>query len=45
MQLEVPRELNDEQREAVEKLAEAFNGDDPRRELLSKAARPGQGGK
>ena len=41
VQLEVPRELNDEQREAVEKLAETFNGDDPRRELLDRAGRPG----
>ena len=41
VKLEVPRELNDEQREAVEKLAEAFNGDDPRRELLDRAGRPG----
>jgi molecular chaperone DnaJ len=50
VQLQVPRELNDEQREAVQKLADAFNGDDPRRELLDKAmgpdaARPARGGK
>ena len=34
VRLDVPKELTDEQREAVEKLAEAFNGDDPRAELL-----------
>ena len=39
--LQVPRELNDEQREAVEKLADALNGEDPRRELLQRAGRPG----
>ena len=32
------RKLTDEQREAVEKLAEAMNGSDPRAELLRKAA-------
>ena len=47
---DVPSELSDEQREAVEKLAETLNGDDPRRELLrqgrprSGRARPGEGG-
>ena len=44
VQLQVPSELNDEQREAVEKLAEAFNGDDPRRDLLDRAGRPGDDG-
>ena len=45
VQLDVPRELNDEQRKAVEKLAEAFNGDEPAREaLLRQARRPAQGG-
>jgi molecular chaperone DnaJ len=33
----VPTELSDEQREAVERLAEAFNGSDPRAELLAEA--------
>ena len=35
----MPEDLTDEQREAVEKLAEALNGGDPRAELLRKAAR------
>ena len=38
--IEVPKSLNDEQREAVERLAEVMNGD-PRAELL--AARAGRG--
>jgi molecular chaperone DnaJ len=42
--LQVPRELNDEQREAVQKLAEALNGEDPRRELLDRTGRPGGAG-
>ena len=37
LEIEVPKELNEEQREAAEKLAEAFNGTDPRAELLRKA--------
>jgi molecular chaperone DnaJ len=37
LEIEVPSELNEEQREAAEKLAEAFNGSDPRAELLRKA--------
>ncbi|HEX3238767.1 MAG TPA: molecular chaperone DnaJ [Solirubrobacterales bacterium] len=37
LEIEVPKELSDEQREAAEKLAEAFNGADPRAELLRKA--------
>jgi molecular chaperone DnaJ len=37
LEIEVPTELSDEQREAAEKLAEAFNGADPRAELLRKA--------
>jgi molecular chaperone DnaJ len=45
IQLEVPTELTDEQREAVEKLSEAFNGDDPRASLLGRAAQSGRGGK
>jgi molecular chaperone DnaJ len=39
LEIEVPDELSEEQREAAEKLAEAFNGADPRAELLRKAAR------
>jgi molecular chaperone DnaJ len=38
LEIEVPQELTDEQRAAAEKLAEAFNGSDPRAELLRKAA-------
>ena len=34
----MPEELTEEQEEAAEKLAEAFNGSDPRAELLRKAA-------
>ena len=45
IQIEVPKDLTDEQREAVEKLGEAFNGDDPRASLLGRAARPAQAGK
>jgi molecular chaperone DnaJ len=44
IKLEVPSELSDEQREAVERLAEALNGADPRESLLHDAARPGQRG-
>jgi molecular chaperone DnaJ len=40
IQIEVPRELNDDQRQAVERLAETFNGHDPRASLLNRAARP-----
>jgi hypothetical protein len=35
----MPTELSEEQREAVDKLAETLNGGDPRAELLRKAAR------
>lgn len=37
LEIEVPKELSDEQRQAAEKLAEALNGDDPRAALLRKA--------
>jgi molecular chaperone DnaJ len=37
LEIDVPKELSEEQSEAVEKLAEAFNGADPRAELLRKA--------
>jgi molecular chaperone DnaJ len=39
LEIEVPDELTAEQREAAEKLAEAFNGADPRAELMREAAR------
>jgi molecular chaperone DnaJ len=39
LEIAVPAELSDEQREAVDKLAEALNGGDPRAELLRRAAR------
>jgi len=39
LEIDVPKELNEEQREAAEKLAESLNGGDPRAELLRKAAR------
>jgi molecular chaperone DnaJ len=44
VQLEVPRELSDDQREAVERLAESFNGHNPREALLRSSARPAQDG-
>jgi molecular chaperone DnaJ len=37
LEIEVPKELSEEQSEAAEKLAEAFNGADPRADLLRKA--------
>ena len=37
LEIEMPQKLTEEQREAAEKLAEAFNGADPRAELLRKA--------
>jgi molecular chaperone DnaJ len=37
LEIEVPKELSEEQAEAAEKLAEAFNGADPRADLLRKA--------
>jgi molecular chaperone DnaJ len=39
LEIDVPDELTAEQEEAVEKLAEAMNGADPRADLLRKAAR------
>jgi molecular chaperone DnaJ len=38
LEIEMPEKLNAEQEEAAEKLAEAFNGSDPRAELLKRAA-------
>jgi molecular chaperone DnaJ len=37
LEIEVPEKLNEEQEAAAEKLAEAFNGADPRADLLAKA--------
>jgi molecular chaperone DnaJ len=39
LEIELPDKLTDEQAEAVEKLAEALNGADPRADLLRRAAR------
>ena len=39
LEIDVPSELTEEQREAAEKLAETLNGADPRAELLRRAAR------
>ncbi|HMB55031.1 MAG TPA: DnaJ C-terminal domain-containing protein, partial [Thermoanaerobaculia bacterium] len=39
LEIELPKELSEEQAEAVEKLAEALNGADPRADLLRRAAR------
>jgi molecular chaperone DnaJ len=38
LEIEVPKELTEEQAEAADRLAEALNGADPRAELLGKAA-------
>ena len=38
LEIEVPEKLSKEQSEAAEKLAEAFNGSDPRAELIREAA-------
>ena len=39
LEIELPKELTEEQRKAVDELAEALNGADPRAELLRRAAR------
>jgi molecular chaperone DnaJ len=39
LEIEVPKKLTGEQKEAVAKLAEAMNGSDPRADLLQRAAR------
>jgi len=39
LEIEVPKELSEEQAEAAEKLAEAFNGSDPRERLIKAARR------
>jgi molecular chaperone DnaJ len=41
VKVHVPQELTDEQRAAVEKLAEALNGVNPRADLLNQATRSG----
>jgi molecular chaperone DnaJ len=38
LEIDIPDELSEEQAEAVEKLAESFNGTDPRARLFGKAA-------
>jgi molecular chaperone DnaJ len=45
IRIDVPKELTDEQREAVEKLAESINGRDPRASLLGHTARSGTQGR
>jgi len=44
VQLDVPRDLTAEQREAVERLAESFNGENPREAILGGSPRPAEGG-
>jgi molecular chaperone DnaJ len=39
LEIDVPQELSEEQQKAVEELAKALNGADPRAELLRRAAR------
>ena len=39
LEIEMPEKLTPEQEEAAEKLAEAFNGTNPRGDLLKRAAR------
>ena len=39
LEIEMPEKLTKEQEQAAEQLAEAFNGSDPRADLLAKAAR------
>ena len=38
LEIELPKELNEEQRKIVDELAESLNGSDPRAELLRRAA-------
>ena len=45
IRIDVPKELSEEQREAVERLGEALNGQNPRASLLSAAARSGGEGR
>ncbi len=39
LEIEVPKKLNEDQRKAVDELAETLNGADPRADLLRRAAR------
>ena len=39
LEVEMPRDLTDEQREAIDKLAETLNGANPRADLLARAAK------
>jgi molecular chaperone DnaJ len=39
LEIDVPKELNEEQEKAAEALAEALNGANPRADLLRRAAR------
>jgi molecular chaperone DnaJ len=41
IQIDVPKQLTDEQREAVENLAQALNGQNPRASLLGHASTAG----
>lgn len=43
LEVTVPKDLDDEQRKAVDQLAESLNGVDPRSELLAKARASGAG--
>jgi molecular chaperone DnaJ len=45
IRVDVPKELSDEQREAVAKLAESLNGQNPRASLLGQAGRSDPGGR
>jgi molecular chaperone DnaJ len=45
IRVDVPKDLSDEQREAVERLAESLNGQNPRASLLGQAGRSGAEGK
>jgi molecular chaperone DnaJ len=45
IRIDVPERLTDEQRQAVEKLAEALDGQNPRASLLYEAARSGGSGR
>lgn len=44
MNVTIPTELNDDQRKAVDQLAETMNGSDPRQDLLAKARAGSRGG-
>ncbi|MFM9045023.1 MAG: J domain-containing protein [Solirubrobacterales bacterium] len=44
MNVKIPKELDDEQRRAVDQLAETMNGSDPREDLLARARAGSRGG-